>query len=121
MTEQQLKQALRKLREKGFDGSFSDYCAATFSSYTYPDGGLAAARMHAFFLRYFIEAYLDEYFSKETRPGGIEGTIWKVGKLTIDETLSTENATAMTFCRSFVKNWCEAHSSDGVSSLRAPR
>lgn len=110
MTEQQLKQALRELRDKGFDESFADYCATTCASFTYPREKLTAARMHAFFLRYFISAYLDGYFSEETKLDGIENTIWKVGKQSFDQTLETENATAMTFCRAFVKNWCEVHS-----------
>ena len=110
MTEQQLKQALRELRDKGFDESFTDNCAKICSSYTYPEEKLAAARMHAFFLRYFIGAYLDDYFTDAEKLEGIERTVWKVGKQSVDETLQKENATAMTFCRAFVKNWCEVHS-----------
>lgn len=110
MTEPQLIQALRELRKEGFDESFTDYCATTCSSFTYPKEKLSAARMHAFFLRYFIGAYLDDYFTDAGKLEGIESTVWKVGKQSVDETLQKENATAMTFCRAFVKNWCEVHS-----------
>lgn len=110
MTEQQLKLALWQIRKEGFEESFTDYCARTCSSHTYPEEKFAAAKMHGFFLRYFIGAYLDDYFIDAEKLEGIESTVWEVGKKSIDETLQTENATAMSFCRAFVKNWCEAHS-----------
>ena len=62
MTEQQLKLALWQIRKEGFEESFTDYCARTCSSHTYPEEKFAAAKMHGFFLRYFIGAYLDDYF-----------------------------------------------------------
>ena len=51
MTEDELGRRVEEILEKGFDGEFARFCAETFSSYTYPEENLAAARMHAFYLR----------------------------------------------------------------------
>lgn len=58
MTEQQLKLALWQIRKEGFEE-----CGRTCSSHTYPEEKFAAAKMHGFFLHYFIGAYLDDYFT----------------------------------------------------------
>ena len=113
MTELQLKQALRELREEGFDESFARYCASTFSSHTYPAQKLGAARMHAFFLRCFLDAYLSGDFSWEGEPEGIDGTVLTVGRRSVDETLTMDSPTATAFCRAFVRIWCETLSTRG--------
>ena len=50
MTEDELGRRVEEILEKGFDGAFERFCADTFSSYTYPEENLAAARMHGFYL-----------------------------------------------------------------------
>ena len=59
MRQSELDAALRKVIEEGFNESFRSFCAKTFSSYSYPEKNLAAARMHAYFLRLALEALCD--------------------------------------------------------------
>ena len=89
---------LREILEKGFDDSFPAFCASTFSSRSYPGKNVAKAKMHAFYLRLFLEEYLSgvDYDSDYMR----------VGKEAIQEVIESENPTGDNFCRAFVEKWC---------------
>ena len=101
MSEQELRRQLAEIREKGFDDSFAQFCSHTFSSYEYPGEKLAAAKMHAHFLRLFLEEYL-----LEPNPGVRQESYMRVGMAAIQEVSKGERPTAMEFCRAFVKRWC---------------
>ena len=101
MHKSELADRLKEIQEKGFDDSFAEFCADTFSSYEYPKERLAAARMHAHFLRVFIQEYLTDPCPEERQEDYM-----RVGMAAIDEVLEGERPTAMAFCRAFVEKWC---------------
>ena len=101
MSAEELRRQLAEIREKGFDDSFAQFCGDTFSSYEYPAEKLAAAKMHAHFLRLFIEEFL-----LDPNPGQRQESYMKVGMETIEEVSKSEHPTGMSFCRAFVKKWC---------------
>ena len=100
MHKSELSDRLKEIQEKGFDDSFAEFCAVTFSSYEYPKERLAAARMHAHFLRVFIQDYLTD-----SHPIERQEDYMKVGMAALEETLKSERPTAMAFCRAFVEKW----------------
>ena len=101
MSDSKIESFLVEVLEKGFDDSFAEFCADTFSSYEYPKERLAAARMHAHFLRVFIQDYLTD-----SHPIERQEDYMKVGMAALEETLKSERPTAMAFCRAFVEKWC---------------
>lgn len=105
----ELDRQLAEVLEKGFDESFAAFCARTFSSYSYPPENLAAARMHAFFLRLYMEAFVSgkDLLSE----GDLEIRCREVGDSLLGHVASPEE-----FCRRFVEKWC-AHCSEKVDSL----
>ena len=90
--------------EKGFDDSFKAFCARIFSSYRYSPDGLAAARMHAFYLRLFIEERVSGETSIESLPENLREVFREVGRRSVQETLSSGNPSGMDCCRAFVRN-----------------
>ena len=120
MQRERLQTELARIRKTGFDDSFARFCAETFSSFSYSTENLPAARMHAFFLRLFLD-------------GGVNGTPWvdavperlrilfeEVSMKAVEETLSSEAPSGVRCCRSFVRRWCEALSlcEDGTGRNR---
>lgn len=51
MTETELDRQIAETIRGGFDEGFAQFCADTFASHGYPRENLAAARLHAFYLR----------------------------------------------------------------------
>ena len=105
MDKSELDRQIAEVLEKGFDESFADFCAKTFSSYSYPPENLAAARMHAFYLRFVLEAL------KRISPDKIEcadktfelsDTAIEIGIECYKNSLSDD----VDFCREFIKEWC---------------
>ena len=106
----ELDRDLAEVQKKGFDESFALFCADTFSSFSYPDESLAAARAHAYFLRIFIEERVTGSTTIEEIPECLYETFREVGRQSIQDTLSSVNPSGMECCRAFVRNWCERHS-----------
>lgn len=102
MHKSELADRLKEIQEKGFDDSFAEFCADTFSSYDYPKERLAAARMHAHFLRVFIQDYLTDPYPEERQEDYM-----MVGISAIKEVSKSEHPAAMEFGRAFVKRWCQ--------------
>ena len=111
MEKEELDRQFAEIMEKGFDEAFARFCATTFSSYCYPPENLAAARIHAFFLRLFIEEGVSGQPSPEEIPESLIETFREVSRQSIRDTLSSVNPSGMECCRAFVRNWCERHSS----------
>lgn len=103
----ELDLGLAEVLKKGFDDSFVIFCADTFSSFSYPKENIAAARMHAYFLRLFIEERVLGEISSEEIPESLRETFREVGEQAIRDTLSSSNPSGMECCRAFVRNWCE--------------
>lgn len=110
MTEEELRKGLEAILEKGFDQSFVEYCAATFSSFTYPADKLAMARMHAFALRAFMVHYVHGIPLADVIPGNQAEVCLKVGNKAADAALARTDSNAGLFCREYVSNWCAAMS-----------
>ena len=111
MLESELDAALGGILERGFDDSFPSFCARTLSSHEYPNGNVSAARMHAFWLRVFIE---DRLYGKDAKDGfGFYGELFEtaleIGGQVVDWALGREETTGNEFCREFVKRWCERY------------
>ena len=106
----ELDRDLAEVQKKGFVESFALFCANTFSSFSYPDENLAAARAHAYFLRLFIEERVTGSTTIEEIPESLYETFREVGRQSIQDTLSSVNPSGMECCRAFVRNWCERHS-----------
>ena len=110
MTIIELDRELAEVQKKGFNESFARFCADIFSSFSYPDENLVAARAHAYYLRLFIEERVTGRSSKEEIPESLYETFREVGRQSIQDTLSSVNPSGMECCRAFVRNWCERHS-----------
>ncbi|MBP3257713.1 MAG: hypothetical protein J6M23_06955 [Bacteroidales bacterium] len=95
---------------KRIDGSFAAFCAKTFSSYNYHPGSLAAARMHAFILRLFLEKQTSGPSPQDEIPESLRETFREVGEQAIRDTLSSEHPSGMKCCRAYVRNWCQYQS-----------
>lgn len=102
-----MDRGLAEVQKKGFDDSFVLFCAETFSSFSYPKENIAAARMHAYFLRLFIEERVSGEISREEIPEGLREIFREVGEQSFRDTLSSSNPSGMECCRAFVRNWCE--------------
>ena len=107
MTEDELRKGLEAILEKGFDESFAEYCATTFSSYTYPDGNLAAARMHALALRAYIQYYLYAIPLETCMPAFLCDACRTIGETTVEMVLSKQDAKSNVFCKEYVYNWLQ--------------
>ena len=104
MSEAELVKQLLEVRERGFEDSFLQFCADTFCSYVYPPENLAAARMHAHWLRVYLEDGLGGELPEPD--GGLGAVSREVGEKALRLTLEKENASADEFCRAFVSIWC---------------
>ena len=102
----ELDKGLAEVQKKGFDDSFVLFCAETFSSFSYPKENIAAARMHAYFLRLFIEERVSGEISRGQIPESLRETFREVGEQSVRETLSSSSPSGMECCRAFVRNWC---------------
>jgi hypothetical protein len=107
MSEAELARQLTEVREKGFDEPFALFCAKTFSSFEYSPENLAAARMHAFYLRQALEKLVDANTREELLHGAIagdkiEGVLMKVTRESYQATLESGRL----FCELFVEKWC---------------
>lgn len=107
MSEEELIGQIAKIRQEGFTGSFTDFCAKTFSSYHYLPENLAAARMHAFYLRLALERLVDANSREELLYGAamgdeIEVTFRKVTRKSYQAALESGRP----FCELFVEKWC---------------
>lgn len=105
MTEEELRKGLEVILEKGFDQFFVEYCAATFSSYTYPDGNLAAARMHALALRAYLMHYMEGMPLENSIPLFMVDTCRVVGVATMTSVIERPNANAESFCKDYISGF----------------
>ena len=105
----ELDRQIAEAREKGFDESFTRFCADTFSAYEYPPENLAAARMHVHYLRLALEALSDQG-SGGLKPGGAsyhENAPWTGLCLTVaGDSWRASLASGKPFCEVFVEMWC---------------
>ena len=111
MEPSELDRQIAEVVERGFDESFILFCADTFSSFDYPVEKLAAARMHAFYLRLFMELHLSGEAVRET--GRLPEAVKMIGEKSMEETLSLPQPSGEAFCRLFVRNWCRYCSLEG--------
>jgi len=111
MQQSELDAAIMKVRDEGFDESFIRFCAKTFSSHTYPAKNLAAARMHAFFLRIALDSLSDPETKAEVlsveNPGQYvvddpETLCLQLSGECYRDALKGEEA----FCELFIRKWC---------------
>ena len=94
---------------KGFDESFMRFCAETFSSFNYPVEHLAAARMHAYYLRLALEALSDpkmreRLLSGETIEG--EGTYMSICLSVAEKSYRSALESDRPIFEVFVEKWC---------------
>lgn len=101
MPKTELEGLITEIVEKGFDESFPGFCARTVSSYSYSPENLARARMHAYYLRLFIQEYTLDPF-----PERRDEDFMRVGLQAAREIEKAEHPTGMDFCRAFVQEWC---------------
>lgn len=103
----ELDRQIAEMREKGFDDAFARFSAATFSSYSYPPDNLAAARMHAFYLRLALEALScgesrQELFREAQEGDRLETAFRETATESYRAALSGDRP----FCEVFVEMWC---------------
>ena len=103
MSESELVRQLEKILEDGFEPSFAGFCAKEFSSHSYPQENLAAARMHAFYLRLSMEV-LTERREYPARISGdpVERAFWIITA----ESKRAALESGRPFCELFVEKWC---------------
>jgi len=99
MDRNELDRQLAELLEKGFDESFTAFCAKTFSSYSYPPENLAPARMHAFYLKVATGVVLGG-----TPDGDIP--LMDVCRQVAEKSCRSALGTDRPFCEIFIENWC---------------
>ena len=107
MSEAELIQQLCEVKEKGFDESFSHFCAKTYSSYKYPPENHIPGIMHAHYLRLALELLTDAEGRKELFHGTSEGdkmdaAFQQVTRESYRAVLESDRS----FCEIFVENWC---------------
>lgn len=100
------------VQERGFDEAFAEFCAKTFSSFSYPPESLAAARMHAYYLRLFLEERVNGRSLSGVIPESLLGAFREAGERAIRETLSREHPSGVDCCRAFVRSWCKYYSKE---------
>ena len=111
MQQSELDAALRKVMEEGFNESFRSFCAKTFSSYSYPEKNLAAARMHAYFLRIALDSLCDNKAKAEVLSMENSGEIGSVDFELLCLFLARDCYRAALhdegdFCELFIQRWC---------------
>jgi hypothetical protein len=94
----ELERQVAEFVRRGIDEPFARFCAEAFSRHDYPPEGIAAARMHLFYLRLAIELLLGEEpadvpFLEECR------TVTRDSR---DCALESGRP----FCEVFVEKWC---------------
>lgn len=99
MTKTELDQQIAEVLEKGFDESFTAFCAKTFSSYSYPPEHLAAARMHAFYLKAAL-GMLSGSVPEEGLP------LMDVCRQVAEKSYRSALKNDRQFCEIFIENWC---------------
>ena len=107
MSEEELIKQISKICQEGFTDPFAQFCARTFSSYHYLPENLAAARMHAFYLRLALERLVDANSREELLYGAVMGdeievTFRKVTRNSYQTALESDRP----FCELFVEKWC---------------
>lgn len=107
MSEEELIKQICKIRQEGFTDSFAQFCARIFSSYHYLPENLAAARMHAFYLRLALERLTDangreELFREAAEGDRTEAAFLEVIRQSYEAALESDRP----FCEIFVGNWC---------------
>ncbi len=113
MSETELVKQLTEVREKGFDESFAHFCAKTFSSHEYPPENLAAAKMHAFYLRMAVEMLTDEESREVLLSGaGVEGGVDAAFRELTRKSLEAAVKSERPFCEVFVERWCRHWAGD---------
>ncbi len=108
MTKAELDRHLAKVLEKGFDESFADFCARTFSSYNYPPENLAPARMHAFYLKVAMGMLLGATPDEDI-------PLMNVCRQVAEESCRSALETDRPFCEIFIENWCAYYSKPAKS------
>ena len=107
MDRSELDRQIAEVLEKGFDDSFAVFCATTFSSYDYPPGNLAFARMHAFYLREALEM-LSSAETRDTLSVDAEGKtlLEKAFREVTTKSYQAALCEDRPFCEVFVQMWC---------------
>ena len=109
----ELDAAIMKVRDEGFDESFIDFCAKTFSSHTYPAKNQTAARMHAYYLRLALDALC----SSESKTEILLRESPEKYDVSDPESLCLQLAAVCyrdaseygnSFCELFIERWCSA-------------
>lgn len=108
MDQKELISALKELMRTGFDSSFASFCAKTFSSHRYPPGNLAAARMHAFYLRMALEVLTDSSTREELFAAEAKGLTRneEAFRLVTIESFQAALSSVRPFAELFVEKWC---------------
>ena len=109
MESAELDRQIAEVLEKGFDGSFAVFCAKTFSSFSYPAQNLAAARMHAHYLRMALEALSDpEMKARLLAEAPIRaGDRWTILCLSVaGDSYRSALESDRPLCELFVEGWC---------------
>lgn len=115
MSEEELQRHLADIQKKGFDESFQDFCAKAFSSCKYASESLAAARMHAYYLRLSIEKLVNPESRVELLQNRaesedlLEDTFRTVTVQSYLAALSCDRP----YCELFIDNWCSAWAEKG--------
>lgn len=110
MSESELNRQIAQWMEKGFGDSFASFCAGVFASHQYPSENLAAARMHAFYLRMALEVLSDpetreKLFESE---GDGDDRLEKVFSSTVTSSYRAALDSDRSFAELFVEAWCSA-------------
>ncbi len=108
MIKAELDRQIAEVLEKGFDESFTAFCAKTFSSYNYPPENLAPARMHAFSLKVAMGMVLGDTLDEDI-------PFMNVCRQVAEESCRSALETDRPFCEIFVENWCAYYSKPAKS------
>ena len=95
----ELIRQLAEIQEKGFDDSFTVFCAETFASYNYRPEYLSAARMHALYLRLAMKMIMGE---SVFLPLPLLNECLTIAH----ECARDANGSGRSFCENFVMRWC---------------
>lgn len=107
MSEAELARQLIEVREKGFDEPFALFSAMIFSSFQYPAENLAAARMHAFYLRLALERLTDTEGREVLFHEAVKGDRMEAAFRDVTcESYEAALESGRPFCEIFVENWC---------------
>ena len=116
MSEAELARQLTEVREKGFDEPFALFCAKTFSSFQYSPEDLAAAKMHAFYLRLALEKLVAANSREDLLPGAVAGDKIEVAFREVTrESYQAALESGLPFCELFVEKWCRYWAQEGTT------